>query len=88
MLFRSVSQSRYIGSVIENVKIEESPEWLKNRLKAIGLSPINNVVDITNYILHGFGQPLHAFDADKIAGKKVKVGVNDAGTKFFLLHLK
>ena len=60
---------RYIGAVIENVKISESPEWLKDRLKAIGLSPINNVVDITNYILHGFGQPLHAFDADKIAAK-------------------
>ena len=76
---------RYIGAVIENVKIEESPAWLKDRLKAIGLSPINNVVDITNYILHGLGQPLHAFDADKIAGKKVKVGVNDATTKFITL---
>ncbi|WP_297984295.1 phenylalanine--tRNA ligase subunit beta [uncultured Chryseobacterium sp.] len=73
---------RYIGAVIENVKVSESPEWLKNRLKAIGLSPINNIVDITNYILHGFGQPLHAFDADKIAGKTVKVGVNPEGTKF------
>lgn len=76
---------RYIGAVIENVKITESPNWLKDRLKAIGLSPINNVVDITNYILHGFGQPLHAFDADKIAGKKVKVGVNKPGTKFITL---
>jgi len=76
---------RYIGAVIENVKIEESPNWLKDRLKAIGLSPINNVVDITNYVLHGFGQPLHAFDADKIAGKKVKVGVNKPGTKFVTL---
>lgn len=76
---------RYIGAVIENVKIEESPNWLKDRLKAIGLSPINNVVDITNYILHGFGQPLHAFDADKISGKKVKVGVNQPGTKFTTL---
>ncbi len=76
---------RYIGAVIENVKIEESPNWLKDRLKAIGLSPNNNVVDITNYVLHGFGQPLHAFDADKIAGKKVKVGVNKPGTKFVTL---
>ena len=76
---------RYIGAVIENVKIKESPNWLKDRLKAIGLSPINNVVDITNYVLHGFGQPLHAFDADKIAGKKVKVGVNKPGTKFTTL---
>lgn len=73
---------RYIGAVIENVTVEESPEWLQNRLQAIGLSPINNVVDITNYILHGLGQPLHAFDADKISGKKVKVGVNSEGTKF------
>ena len=76
---------RYIGAVIENVKVADSPEWLKNRLKAIGLSPINNIVDITNYVLHGFGQPLHAFDAGKIAGKKVKVGVNHEGTKFTTL---
>ena len=76
---------RYIGAVIENVKNEESPNWLKDRLKSIGLSPINNVVDITNYVLHGFGQALHAFDADKIAGKKVKVGVNKPGTKFVTL---
>ena len=76
---------RYIGALIENVKVAESPSWLKDRLKAIGLSPINNIVDITNYILHSFGQPLHAFDADKISGKKVKVGVNKAGTKFTTL---
>lgn len=76
---------RYIGAVIENVKVAESPDWLKNRLKAIGLSPINNIVDITNFILHGFGQPLHAFDADKIKGQKVKVGVNKEGTKFTTL---
>ncbi|UBB90524.1 phenylalanine--tRNA ligase subunit beta [Candidatus Kaistella beijingensis] len=76
---------RYIGAVIENVKVAESPDWLKNRLKSIGLSPINNIVDITNFILHGFGQPLHAFDADKIKGKKVKVGVNQEGTKFTTL---
>ena len=73
---------RYIGAVIENVNVQDSPEWLKNRMKAIGLSPINNIVDITNYILHGLGQPLHAFDADKISGKTVKVGVNKEGTKF------
>lgn len=73
---------RYIGAVIENVTVEDSPEWLQDRLQAIGLTPINNIVDITNYILHGLGQPLHAFDADKIEGKKVKVGVAKEGTKF------
>lgn len=76
---------RYIGAVIEDVKVAESPSWLKDRLKAIGLSQINNIVDITNYILHGFGQPLHAFDADKIADKKVKVGTVAEGTKFTTL---
>ncbi len=76
---------RYIGAIIENVEVKTSPDWLKNRLRAIGLSPINNIVDITNYILHGFGQPLHAFDADKISGKKVKVGVTEKGTKFTTL---
>ena len=73
---------RYLGAVIENVEVKTSPDWLKDRLKAIGLSPINNVVDITNYILHGLGQPLHAFDADKIADKTVKVGTVKEGTKF------
>ncbi|WP_294268994.1 phenylalanine--tRNA ligase subunit beta [uncultured Chryseobacterium sp.] len=76
---------RYIGAVIRDVKVADSPDWLKNRLKAIGLSPINNIVDITNYILHGYGQPLHAFDADKIADQKVKVGVVKEGTKFTTL---
>lgn len=76
---------RYLGAVIENVVVEESPVWLQNRLKSIGVSPINNVVDITNYILHGYGQPLHAFDADKISGQKIKVGVVDAGTRLTTL---
>lgn len=76
---------RYLGAVIENVVVEESPVWLQNRLKSIGLSPINNVVDITNYILHGYGQPLHAFDADKISGQKIKVGVVDAGARLTTL---
>lgn len=76
---------RYIGAVIENVKVGESPDWLKNRLKAIGLNPINNIVDITNFILHGLGQPLHAFDADQIKGRKVKVGTVKEGTKFTTL---
>lgn len=76
---------RYIGAVIEGVEVKESPNWLKNKLKAIGLSPTNNIVDITNYILHGLGQPLHAFDADKIKGKKVRVGVVTSGTKLTTL---
>lgn len=76
---------RYIGAVIENVQVKDSPAWLQNRLRAIGLSPINNIVDITNYILHGLGQPLHAFDADKIEGRTVRVGTVAAGTSFTTL---
>jgi len=73
---------RYAGITITDIKIEESPKWLQNKLKAIGLSPINNVVDITNFILHGLGQPLHAFDADKIKGDKVLVKNLPTGTIF------
>ncbi len=62
---------RYTGITIGGVTIGESPEWLKNKLRAVGLNPINNVVDITNFVQHEVGQPLHAFDADKIDGKKV-----------------
>ena len=76
---------RYIGAVLKNIKVEESPEWLKNRLKAIGLAPINNVVDVTNYILHAYGQPLHAFDLDKIGGNKITIGNSPKGTKFTTL---
>lgn len=64
---------RYAGIVLTDVKVSESPEWLKERLSVIGIRPINNVVDITNYILHDLGQPLHAFDLDKIEGDKVIV---------------
>jgi len=76
---------RYAGVSIAGVTIKESPEWLQNYLKAIGLRPINNVVDITNFILHETGQPLHSFDADKIAGKQVIVKTLPEGTKFTTL---
>jgi len=76
---------RYSGLTISGVNVKESPEWLKNRLKAIGLSPLNNIVDITNYVLHESGQPLHAFDADKIAGEKVIVKNLSEKTRFITL---
>ncbi|SHG25604.1 phenylalanine--tRNA ligase subunit beta [Flagellimonas flava] len=76
---------RYCGVTISNIIVQESPDWLKNRLKAIGLSPINNVVDVTNYVLHELGQPLHAFDANKIKGGKIEVKTLPAGTKFVTL---
>lgn len=76
---------RYTSAVIDNAKISESPAWLKDSLKAIGLNPVNNVVDVTNYILHGYGQPLHAFDADKISSKTIVVGTSPVGTKFTTL---
>ncbi len=76
---------RYCGVTISGLKVKESPSWLQHRLKAIGLSPINNVVDATNYVLHELGQPLHAFDADKINGKKIIVKTLPAGTKFITL---
>ena len=76
---------RYCGLTISGVKVTESPEWLKNRLKAIGLAPKNNVVDITNYVLHELGQPLHAFDAAKIEGNKIQVKTLEKGTKFTTL---
>lgn len=76
---------RYCGVTISNLVVQPSPNWLKNRLKAIGLKPINNVVDATNYVLHELGQPLHAFDADRIHGRKVLVKTLPAGTKFMTL---
>jgi phenylalanyl-tRNA synthetase beta chain len=76
---------RYCGVTISGLKVAESPSWLKNRLKAIGLKPINNLVDCTNYVLHELGQPLHAFDASKISDNTINVKTLAAGTKFTTL---
>jgi phenylalanyl-tRNA synthetase beta chain len=76
---------RYCGVTISNVSVKNSPTWLQNRLKAIGLTPKNNIIDVTNYVLHELGQPTHAFDASKIKGNKVHVKTVEAGTKFTTL---
>lgn len=76
---------RYSGVTIRNIKVGESPEWLKNRLKSIGIRSINSIVDITNFVLHEMGQPLHAFDADKIHDQKIIVKKLKDGSKFITL---
>ena len=76
---------RYAGVSIKGVTVKESPEWLQNKLRLIGVRPINNIVDITNYILHAYGQPMHCFDADKIKGGKIVVRTCEEGTKFVTL---
>ncbi|MEO0787756.1 MAG: phenylalanine--tRNA ligase subunit beta [Bacteroidota bacterium] len=76
---------RYAGLVIKNLKIGPSPDWMQNRLKAVDVRPINNVVDITNFVLHEMGQPLHAFDLEKIGGSKIIVQTLPADTSFLSL---
>ncbi len=79
---------RYMGLVIQNVKVKPSPEWLQERLKAIGLVPRNNIVDITNYVLHDLGQPMHAFDLRKIKGNEIIVRAAQPGEKIVALDDK
>jgi phenylalanyl-tRNA synthetase beta chain len=76
---------RYAGLTINGVTVRPSPDWLQNRLRSIGLTPINNIVDATNFVLHEMSQPLHAFDANKIAGNKVIVKMLPEGTPFVTL---
>ncbi len=79
---------RYVATIVRNVKIKESPEWLKARLTSIGLRPINNVVDVTNFILYELGQPMHAFDLDKLSGKKIVVRKANKDKTFVTLDSK
>lgn len=78
----------YFGLTISGVEVKSSPDWLKTKLNSIGLSPVNNIVDITNFVLHETGHPLHAFDADVISGDKIFVKNLEAGTKFVTLDEK
>ena len=77
--------SRYVAKVVKNIKIAPSPEWMKRRLAAIGIRPINNIVDITNYVMAEYAQPMHAYDLDTIAGKKIVVKRAANGDKFTTL---
>lgn len=80
--------TRYSGLTISGVKVKESPDWLKNKLRSIGMTPINNIVDITNFVLHECGQPLHAFDGEQISGNQIIVKTSPTGTKFITLDGK
>ncbi|MEQ8219266.1 MAG: phenylalanine--tRNA ligase subunit beta [Arenibacter sp.] len=84
-VIKSELAPRYCGITISNLIVQPSPDWLKNRLRSIGITPKNNVVDATNYVLHELGQPLHAFDAAKIKGNKIVVKTLPKGTKFITL---
>ncbi|MES2616342.1 MAG: phenylalanine--tRNA ligase subunit beta [Bacteroidota bacterium] len=84
----TVACPRYSGVVIKGITVKDSPEWLQQRLRAIGLNSINNIVDATNFILHDLGQPLHAFDLEKIKGKQIIVKQANAGSKFTTLDGK
>lgn len=79
---------RFSGLTISGITVKESPAWLKNKLQAIGLTPINNIVDITNFVCHEMGKPMHAYDADKITGNKIIVKTLAQGTKFTTLDGK
>ncbi|QIX62322.1 phenylalanine--tRNA ligase subunit beta [Hymenobacter sp. BT18] len=81
----AAASPRYAGLLLDNVRVGPSPEWLQRRLRSIGLSPINNVVDVTNFVLHELGQPLHAFDASQITGSHVRVKRAEEGEKFVTL---
>ncbi|MDZ4712205.1 MAG: phenylalanine--tRNA ligase subunit beta [bacterium] len=80
--------NRFTGRIISNIEVKESPDWLKVRLKAIGLRPINNIVDVTNFVMFETGQPMHAFDYDKMRGKKIIVKTAKDGEKFITLDSK
>ena len=84
----TINCPRYSSRVVTDVKIKESPAWLKESLRKIGLRPINNVVDVTNYVMHELGQPLHAFDLDRLAGRKIIVKSTTGETTFKTLDSK
>ena len=77
--------NRYCGIIMDNIVVKDSPDWLKNKLKSIGINPINNIVDVTNYVMHDVGQPLHAFDFEKIDGSTIVVRKNNKISDFITL---